>query len=114
MGESGSVAWMFDRVSYLEASKAGNFDPEEEAIEAGANEVEKGDEGFHFYGNPEELDSIRQALVGRGWKVSSAELSFKPKNITELSEAQLKEVYTFLDELDEHDDTHKVHVTLKL
>lgn len=113
MGESGSVAWMFERVSLIEGSKPGNFDAEEEAIEAGANEVEKAEEGYAFYGAPESLDEIRKALTARSWTVTAAELSFKPKNITDLNESQMKEVTEFLGELDNHDDTHRVHVTIK-
>lgn len=113
MGESGSVAWMFDRVCLLEGHKDGSFDPEEEAIEAGANEVEKHENEFMFYGAPENLDEIRKALMARGWKVTTAELSYKPKNITELSESQMKDVVEFLNELDEHDDSHRVHATIK-
>ncbi len=113
LGETGSVAWMFDRVCLLEGSKAGQFDPEEEAIEAGANEVEKDENTYSFYGNLEDLDSIRTVLTSRGWTITAAELSYRPKNITELSEAQLKEVSEFLNELDDHDDTHRVYATLK-
>lgn len=113
MGESGSVAWMFERVCLIEGTKDGAFDPEEEAIEAGANDVEKGEEGvFSFMGSPEELDTIRSHLNQRGWKISTAELSYKPKNITELTQDQLKEVHEFLNELDDHDDTHRVHATI--
>jgi YebC/PmpR family DNA-binding regulatory protein len=113
LGETGSVTWMFDRVSALEASKAGNFDPEEEAIEAGANEVEKhGDNSYLFYGAPEELDHVKKALEARGWKIVSAELSFKAKTPTTLSDEQKKEVMEFLGELDDHDDTHKIHATV--
>lgn len=113
MGEVGSVAWMFDRVGLIEGNKAGNFDPEEDAIEAGANEVSKNDDGsFSFYTNPDDLDSVRDALAGRGWKVSTCELSYKAKNITELNEAQQKEVEEFLNYLDDMDDTHRVHATI--
>lgn len=112
MGESGSVAWMFDRVSLIEGAKDGTFDPEEEAIEAGANEVEKHEEGFSFYGDPSSLDEIRKALTARGWHVTKAELSYKAKNLTELTPEQEKEVAEFLNELDDHDDTHRVHVTM--
>lgn len=114
LGAEGSVAWMFDRVSLIEGEKDGSFDPEEEAIEAGANEVEK-DEGkaFLFYGNPENLDSIRKTLIQRKWNVTKAELSYKPKNITELNEAQLKDVQEFLEEVDDFDDSHRVHATIK-
>ncbi len=113
MGEVGSVAWMFDRVGLLEGSKSGNFDPEEEAIEAGANEVSKNDDGsFSFFTNPDDLDAVRDALTGRGWKVSTCELSYKAKNITELTETQQKEVEEFLNYLDDMDDTHRVHATI--
>jgi YebC/PmpR family DNA-binding regulatory protein len=112
MGESGSVAWMFDRVCLIEGHKDGSFDPEEEAIEAGANEVYKHENDFSFYGAPEDMDSIRKALEARKWKVITAELSYKPKNITELSDDQMKEVIDFLNEIDDHDDTHRVHATI--
>jgi YebC/PmpR family DNA-binding regulatory protein len=112
MGESGSVAWMFERVSLIEGNKPGSFDPEEEAIEAGANEVEKNDEGYSFYGDPTSVDEIRKALTARGWTVTKSELSYKAKNLTTLAADQEKEVAEFLNELDDHDDTHRVHVTM--
>lgn len=112
MGESGSVAWMFERVSSIEATKTGTFDPEEEAIEAGANEVEKHGEGYLFYGAPEELDHVKKGLEARGWKVTAAELSYKAKNITTLTDVQKKDVMAFLTEMNEHDDTHRLHATI--
>ena len=113
MGVSGSVSWMFERACMVEGNKSGQFDPDEEAIEAGANEVEKSDEGYSFYGAVEALDDIRTVLQKRGWHITAAELSYRPKNITDLNEAQMKEVVAFLSELDDHDDTHRVHATIK-
>lgn len=120
IGEMGSVAWMFDRVGLVEGSKPGDFDPEEEAIEAGANEVEESNDEnkpdektWAFYTNPEELDIVRKALEAREWTIKVAELSYKPNNITELNEEQLNEVYEFLEKIDDYDDTHRVHVSLK-
>lgn len=112
MGESGSVAWMFTRCGYLEALKPGEFDPEEEAIEAGADEVEKAEEGFAFYCQLESLNDVKAALESRGWKVSAAEPSYKANNPTELSDEQRKDVEEFLNALDDMDDTHRVHATL--
>jgi YebC/PmpR family DNA-binding regulatory protein len=112
MGESGSVAWMFERVAHLEGTKPGQFDPDEEAIEAGANEVLKTGDTYMFYGNPEELDVIKTNLVGRGWNLSTAELSYKAKNITDLSEEQRKEVEKFLQHLDDNEDSHRIHATI--
>lgn len=112
LGEMNSVAWMFERVSLIEGTKEGSFDPEEEAIEAGANEVEKTDEGYSFYGDMENMDAIKQALTARGWKVETAELSFKAKNKATLTPEQMEEVADLLSEIDDHDDTHRVHATL--
>lgn len=116
MGESGSVAWMFERVGLVEASKPGKFDPEEEAIEAGAEEVEKSHDetqgAYDFYTHIETLESVRDALQKRGWHVIKSELYYKAKNKTELTESQLKEVHEFLNELDDHDDTSKVFATI--
>ena len=113
MGESGSVQWMFSRVGLLEGKKAGSFDPEEEAIEVGADEVYKNEDGsYMFITQMEALETAREALTARGWTITKGEPSFKPNQITELTSEQLKEVEEFLGELDEHDDTHRVHATL--
>lgn len=113
MGESGSVAWMFEHVGYLVATKAGTFDPDEEAIEAGANEVFKSEDGsYEFYTGFQDLDAVREALTKRGWKVTTAELSYKAKTPTELSAEQRQDVEKFLNFLDDLDDTHRVHATL--
>lgn len=113
LGESGAVAWMFERVSLVQGKKAKVGDPEEEAIEVGANEVEAEEEGLYsFYGSPSDLDAIRTQLQARGWEVSVAELSYKAKDKTQLSEAQREEVYELLSALEDNDDSHRVHATL--
>ncbi|MEM7646138.1 MAG: YebC/PmpR family DNA-binding transcriptional regulator [Pseudomonadota bacterium] len=117
MGEQGSVAWMFDRVGLVEGNAPEKeFDPEEEAIEAGANEVEKveGEENlFSFWTDAAEVDNVQKALGDRGWEIKTAELSYKAKNKTaDLTEEQIKETYEFLDALDDNEDTARIHSTL--
>ena len=113
MGEQGSVAWMFDRVGLVEGLGPDGKDPEEEAIEAGANEVEVGEEQFvSFYTDPEDLDSVQKTLTDRGWEIKTCELSYKAKNKTELSDEQKKDVYDFLDALDDNEDSARIHSTL--
>lgn len=113
MGETGSVAWMFARVGAIEATKEGTFDIDEEAIEAGADDVQKDDDGsYEFFTALENLDTVREALEKRGWKISASSPSYKANNITELTEEQLKEVEEFLNAVDDLDDTHKVYATI--
>jgi YebC/PmpR family DNA-binding regulatory protein len=113
MGETGSVAWMFEHVGYIVATKAGTFDMDEEAIEAGANEVAKTEyAAYEFFTSHGDLISVGEALGKRGWKVTTSELAYKPKNITELSADQMKDVEEFLNFLDDLDDSHRVYATI--
>jgi len=113
LGESGAVAWMFERVALIQGKKAKVGDPEEDAIEAGANEVEKEEEGvYSFYASPEDLDTVRTALQGRGWEITVAELSFKAKDTTKVSDDQKKEIFELLEVLEDNDDSHRVHASL--
>ncbi len=113
LGETNSVAWMFSRVGAVEALKTGTFDIDEEAIEAGADDVTKNEDGsYEFTTSFENLDALNKALQARGWKVSSASPSYKATNITDLSETQRKDVEEFLNAVDDLDDTHKVFATI--
>jgi transcriptional/translational regulatory protein YebC/TACO1 len=92
-------------------------DSEEEAIEAGASDVELVEKNetsteAAFFTAREELGSVRDQLIGRGWTIKVAELSFKPKNMTELNDQQKEEVYEFLNKLDDHGDTHRIYATV--
>lgn len=115
MGESNSVAWMFTHVGLIEGIKKGSFDPEEEAIEAGANEVHASDDGhFEFYTNQDEVDSVRKALTARGWQVTKAEFCFVANTPADLTPEQIKDVVELLEALDDLDDSHRVYATLEL
>ena len=89
MGEPGGISWMFERVALIEGKlEKEGFDPDEEAIEAGADEVIKSedDNAYSFYGPADDLTSIQTALVERGWDIKTCELSYKAKNLTDLTE----------------------------
>ena len=104
---------MFARVGEIEASKTGSFDIDEEAIEAGADDVQKNDDGsYQFFCALESLDTVNKSLVARGWKITASSPSYKATNITTLDESQLKEVEEFLNALDDLDDTSKVSATI--
>ncbi len=113
LGETNSVAWMFARVGEIEATKSGTFDIDEEAIEAGADDARRNEDGsFQFFCALDQLDAVNKALVGRGWKITAASPSYKATNIADINEAQMKEVEEFLNALDDMDDTSKVFATI--
>ena len=118
LGAPGSVTWDFDHVGMVEAEPtAPGVDAETAAIEAGAQDVEAGDEEGTtlFLTNPTDLDLVSRALPEHGFKVLSAKLGYKPKNPVDpatLSAEALEEVESFLAALDEHDDVQNVFAGL--
>ena len=110
LGETGSVAWNFDRIALVAGAKSEVGDPEEEAIEAGADDVEKTDDGdYVFFGTATDLDVIRSGLTERGWDVQLAELSYKPKNTVAVAGDDQAALDKLLEALDDCDDTHRVY-----
>jgi YebC/PmpR family DNA-binding regulatory protein len=113
LGEAGSTAWMFDRVGLVTGTKDKVGDPEEEAIEVNANSVEKNDDGsYSFYAGPNDLDQLRSALTARGWTIQVAERSYLAKTQVELDEESLKTAHELLKEIEEFDDSHRVHANI--
>jgi len=118
LGTSGSVAWDFDHLGMIEAEPAvPDADAEVAAIEAGAQDLEPGDEEGTtlFLTDPTDLDLVSRALPAQGFTVLSAKLGYKPKNPVDpanLSAEQLEEVEAFLAAIDDNDDVQNVYVGL--
>ena len=114
LGASGSVSWDFARLGQVEATPPeGGADADEAAIEAGAQDLEAGDEGAtRFFTEPTDLDAVSKALTERKWNVTSAALIWKAKNPVTLEGDKRAEVESFLADLDEDDDVQNIYVAL--
>lgn len=110
LGNTGSVAWMFDRVGLVEGTHTESRDLESDAIEAGAQDFEEGSPGGRFFTDPADLDKVTRALQALGWNITQSELSYQAKNKVALSEDQKTEVIAFLNEVDDQDDVHRIYV----
>ena len=122
LGGKGSVAWMFDHCGMIEATHpAAGTDHEIAALEAEADDaelIEPDEEGAtgttaRFYCQAFNFDAVIKVIKVVGWMVTTSELSYRAKSYPELSDAQRDEVTNFLQELDAHDDVHRVHAALK-
>jgi YebC/PmpR family DNA-binding regulatory protein len=114
LGASGSVSWDFNRCGAVEAAppKEGE-DPEEAAIEAGAQEVEPAEDGLsRFITEATDLDVVVKALTARGWSVTAASQIWVAKNPVQLEGEARAEVEAFLAALDEDDDVQHLYVGL--
>ena len=98
----------------IDATGPAGVDAETAAIEAGAQDLEAGEEGVtHFYTAPSDLDAVRKALEAAGWKVKTAALAWRAKNPVAVAPEHMKDVEKFLGELDEDDDVHEIFVGMK-
>ncbi|QOV87377.1 YebC/PmpR family DNA-binding transcriptional regulator [Humisphaera borealis] len=125
LASSGANKFVFDNVGLVEAHHPdATIDPEEAAIEAGANEVEPltrdqnddipvGAAGAKFICERTEVANVSKWLAANGWTVITSEIGFIAKTFSELTEAQQEEVGDFLHALDEHDDVHRVWAAIK-
>ncbi|MFZ5755837.1 MAG: YebC/PmpR family DNA-binding transcriptional regulator [Pseudomonadota bacterium] len=114
LGTSGSVSWDFDYLGMIEATPdKPDADPEVAAIEAGASDLEPGEEGGTlFYTDPTEMDAVCRALPSFGFTVQSAHLGYRPKNPVTIGDAERAEVEAFLEAIDADDDVQRVFVGL--
>ena len=115
LAASGAVSWDFARLGAIEASPpAAGAAPLEAAIEAGAQDLEAGEEGDTvFYTEPTDLDAVSKALGERGWTVSSAKLIWKANNPVAIDdEGKRAEIEAFLAAIDDDDDVENIFVGL--
>jgi len=115
LGTTGTVSWDFSHVGLVDATPPGGADPEEAAIEAGAQDFEAdGEGGFRFYTEPTDLDTVGKALSARGWTVATIRIGWRAKNPMKLDDASARsEVEAFLAEVDEDDDVQHIYVGLE-
>jgi YebC/PmpR family DNA-binding regulatory protein len=117
-GAPGSVAWDFDHVGHIEAEpSAPGADPEVAAIEAGAQDLEPGDDegNTRFITDPADLDLVSRALPQHGFTVLATQLAYRPKNPVNpasLTDEELEEVEAFLAALDANEDVQHVYAAL--
>jgi len=114
-GQMSPVTWDFTHVGLLEATPPTGADPEEAAIEAGAQDFESdGEGGFRFFTEPSDLDAVAKALGTHEWSVSSMRIGWRPKNPVKITdEAARTEVEQFLATIDEDDDVQHMYVGLE-
>ncbi len=114
LGESGSVAWMFDPVGIVELDPAGRSEEAlmEQALIEGVEDVEYDDELSVIYTQPARLAGVRDELRAAGIKISDAYLGMRAKNKLELRGGDLTAALAFLEALEEHEDVQRVFSNL--
>ena len=112
MGETGSVAFNFERIGYIKypANVAEADKMFEAALEAGANDVASDDEDHEIETLPDDLGTVTEALEKVFGTPSASRLDWKPTVMTEIKDAETAQKFLdFIDALEDDDDVQKVY-----
>lgn len=115
LAENGAVSFMFEKKGLIEVL-AEDRDEDEvmmEALEAGADDIEKEDDKFIIYTPYNELHSVLNQLESDGYKVEKAELTMIAKN-TVNADSVAEGLMKLLDKLDDLDDVQKVYANYEI
>jgi YebC/PmpR family DNA-binding regulatory protein len=116
LGESGSVAWLFERKGVvLVPSEVDEDEHMLAAADAGAEDVVQEGSSFRVTSAPEDLEVVRSALEGAGYLIESAQPAMVPKTTVPIEDAgTAKKIVRLMDALEENDDVQDVHANFDI
>jgi len=116
LGETGSVGFIFDHVGEIAyPAVAASADAMlEAAIDAGAADVESGDDGHVVIAAPEDFNSVRDALEERFGPADSARLGWRPKTTTAIDDETATGLFKMLETLEDSDDVQNVYANFEV
>ena len=110
LGEPGSVAYLFDKKGVVVVD--GERYSEDDlmvAIDAGAEDIALDDDVYEVLCDPADLTAVREALVGAGVEIETAEVAMQPKTRVPLDEEAAVKVLKLVDAFEDLDDVDEVH-----
>ncbi|HEU5317050.1 MAG TPA: YebC/PmpR family DNA-binding transcriptional regulator [Chloroflexota bacterium] len=116
LGESGSVAWLFEPRGYIGITIDGRDADEATlaAIDAGAVEVMLEDKTLAVYTDLQDMERVQGQLEGLGLTVETAERAMIPKTSVTLDEQKATQVLRLIERLEDLDDVQNVSTNLEL
>ena len=111
MGESGCVAWMFDKKGYIAVE---NKAVEEEALmeaalDAGAEDIREDDSNFEIITAPEDFEAVKSAIDCSSIPYLVAEVTMLPQSTTFLKGKEAEQMVKLMEALEDCDDIQKVY-----
>ncbi|MBN2572409.1 MAG: YebC/PmpR family DNA-binding transcriptional regulator [Ignavibacteriales bacterium] len=110
LGETGSVAWMFNRSGIITLPKQNKTEDElmEIIIDAGADDLQSEEEFFEITTSVEKFEQVRRTLIDNGNKIDSAQLEWVAKNTVEVNGEKAEKLMKLIEDLEDLDDVQNV------
>lgn len=111
LGETGSVAWMFERKGVITLPKQDKTEDDILAIvlDAGADDLQTEEEFYEITTSVENFESVRKALQENNLKVDNASLQWVAKNTLEVKGEDAEKVMKLIEALEDCDDVQNVY-----
>ncbi len=116
LGESGSVAWMFNKKGQIivDGTVKGEDEMLELALEAGAEDMVNDGDSYQILTAPDDFHVVLDGIKKAGIEPLSAEVTMVPQNTIKLEGAAANQMLKLYDSLDDHDDVQNVSSNFEL
>jgi len=111
LGESGSVAWMFERKGIITLPKQGKSEDDimEIILDAGADDLQSEDDFFEIQTSLESFEPVRRALAEKNFSFENASLQWIAQNSVKVSGEDAEKVIKLIEALEDLDDVQNVY-----
>ena len=115
LGQSGSVMFMFDKKGMIGVNSQDCDEDQalEDALDAGAQDFEPGEDGYIILTEPADFSKVRMALEQKGYDIIFSELSYIPQTTTAVDDDAKAKIDRLMDMLDDNDDVTNVFNNLE-
>lgn len=117
LGESGSVAWMFQRKGSIDVPKSAATEDRlmELLLDAGLEDLESGDDQFYtVLTDVKDLESAKKALENAAIPFENAKIDLLPDNYVELGVEDAGKAIRLIDALENGDDVQAVYSNMEI
>lgn len=111
MGETGSVAWMFEHKGVITMPVQGKTEEEilELVMDDGAEDLEIEEEFIEVVTPVEAFENVRKKLVDSGLEIENASLQWIAKNSVKVEGESSEKVVNLIEALEDNDDVQNVY-----
>ncbi|MEW6117834.1 MAG: YebC/PmpR family DNA-binding transcriptional regulator [Nitrospirota bacterium] len=113
LGESGCVAWMFEKKGYIlvEKAKADEDTLMSLVLDAGAEDMKNDpkEDSYEIITAPDQMEAVKEAITKGGIAVSLAEITMLPKTYVPLEGQTSEQMVRLIDALEDNDDVQNVY-----
>lgn len=116
MGDSGCVAWMFDRKGVIAFDKDKYSEDQlmEVGLEAGAEDISDEGDTWEVHTALEDFNTVQQAFEEAGFEPAEVSLTMIPKNFIGVDATVGRKIMNLVENLEDNDDVQNVYANFDM